>query len=253
MFFVFSKIFYFLLMPISWITLCLAFAVILKKGRSKKVFLYLGFAQLILFTSPVITTEVVNWWEMDYILIDDLENYDIAIILTGVTSDQEPRDRVNYRKGADRVLHPIHLYKIGKIKKILVTGGSGLVINKNEDVESENLKKTLLLAGIPETDIILEPKAKNTHENAQFSADILNKNFPNQRYLLVTSAFHMRRALACFQKEGVTVTTFPVDFYGEERSFYPDKFLPGVESLLIWQILIKEWVGLITYKIAGYV
>jgi uncharacterized SAM-binding protein YcdF (DUF218 family) len=253
MFFILSKIFYFLLMPITWIVLCLILGLLLKKGRLKMLFLWLGFAQLIFFSNPFILNEIVNKWEIKAIPIKSLINYDVAIVLTGVTSDQKPRDRVNYRRGADRVLHTIHLYKIGKVKKILVTGGSGSVLNSNEDIESENIKQTLLLAGIPEENIILETKAKNTHENALFSHPILQKQFPGQSYLLVTSAFHMRRAYACFKKEGINTTPFPVDFYSEERVLTPDKFLPDAEPMMAWKILIKEWVGIIAYKITGYI
>lgn len=193
------------------------------------------------------------WWEVDPILISSLKNHDLGIILTGVTKDEDPRDRVHYMKGADRVLHPIQLYKLGKVKKILITGGSGLLLNTNNDIEAEKLKRTMLIAGIPDSAITIEPKSKNTYENAVNSKEIIEKKFPQQKYLLITSAFHMRRSTACFEKAGIPVTPFSVDFYSSSEDFKIDALIPSVEALLAWHILFKEWFGIITYKIMGYI
>jgi uncharacterized SAM-binding protein YcdF (DUF218 family) len=253
MFFILSKILAIFLKPVSWISLFLFLGMIYKKGKIKNYLLWTGLGLLVFFSNPFITNEIYNLWEIKPVAIKNLGNYDIAIILTGVTADQKPRDRVNYTKGVDRVLHTIQLYKLHKIKKILVTGGSGLVLNEHNDIEAENIRKTILFACIPDSDIILEPKAKNTHENALFSTSIIKKNFPNRKYLLVTSAYHMRRSLACFEKEGLPVDPFPVDFNAEERKYTPDNFLPSSEALQSWDTLFKEWFGMLAYKISGYI
>jgi uncharacterized SAM-binding protein YcdF (DUF218 family) len=253
MFFILSKIFTIVLKPFSWIFFLFLLGMIWKKGKIKNGLLWSSMALLILFSNPFITNEVLTLWEVKPILIRNLDKYDIAIILTGVTTDEKPRDRVNYKSGVDRVLHSIQLYKMHKINKILITGGSGLLINENQDIEAENIRKTILMACIPESDIIIEPNAKNTHENALFSSSIIKAKYPGKKCLLVTSAYHMRRSLACFEKEGLSVTPFSVDFKTEERKYTPDFFLPSVEALEGWNTLFKEWFGMLTYKISGYI
>lgn len=75
-----------------------------------------------------------------------------------------------------------------------------------------------------------------------------------QDCLLVTSAFHMRRAVACFEKQDIAMDYFTCDFRARPRTFKFDLlFIPKLEAVIIWQRLIKEWVGMLAYKIAGYI
>jgi uncharacterized SAM-binding protein YcdF (DUF218 family) len=72
--------------------------------------------------------------------------------------------------------------------------------------------------------------------------------------LLVTSAFHMRRSLACFRKVGLEMDDFPVDFYAFQRHYTLDAFIvPKIDALGVWHKLVKEWVGFVAYWAAGYV
>ena len=84
--------------------------------------------------------------------------------------------------------------------------------------EARLLAKVLADCQVPEEDIILEEKARNTYENALYSQKILTKIFPNQTYLLITSAFHTPRALACFRKQQLKVKAFSTDFYSFDRN-----------------------------------
>jgi uncharacterized SAM-binding protein YcdF (DUF218 family) len=195
------------------------------------------------------------WWEIPPTPLDMLpSDYDVAIILTGVTSTiKPPHDRVYFNKGADRVMHTVKLYKQNKVKNILVTGGSGSILN--DDIkEADEIKRVLLLCDIPEKDIIIENQSRNTRENAAFSAVVLKDKFPNKKYLLVTSAFHLRRAQACFRKEGLEPDIFSTDFYTYPRRFTPDSLIiPTENALTKWSILVRELIGMLFYKIAGYV
>jgi len=98
--------------------------------------------------------------------------------------------------------------------------------------------------------VIIEKESKNTRENAVNVAKILNKDFPEGKYLLVTSGYHMPRAKRCFQKVGITVTPFSVDHYAGKRKFIFDHlFLPDIYIIAKWETLFHELVGFITYKI----
>ena len=190
-------------------------------------------------------------WEIEPTLFRDLQKHRYGVLLTGVTSmEKYPADRIHFNKGADRVLHTIELYKLGLIDKIIVTGGSGALLTTTKS-ESENLKTVLVQAGVPSDDIILEIKARNTAENALYTKELIN---PNEQIILITSAFHMRRAVACFRKAGMNVTTFPTDLYSVHYSWTPEGWLiPNINSLANWDILMKEWMGFIAYKIKGYI
>ncbi|MDW8296239.1 MAG: YdcF family protein, partial [Raineya sp.] len=170
---------------------------------------------------------------------------------TGISNTQkEPADRLYLNKGGDRLTHTLMLYKMGKIKKILISGGHFF----EKDIhEGKEIKKILLMAGVAENDIILEDKSLNTRENALFSAKILQTQFRSQKYLLITSAFHLRRAKGCFEKAGIAVDVFSVDFYSQNRSWLPASWLvPNEKSLYYWYVLLHEMLGYVVYKIVGY-
>ncbi len=182
------------------------------------------------------------------------EPYDIAILLGGsLRYNDSVIGRPIYSHSVDRLIQCISLYQSGKAKKIMISGGSGYVTRPNEK-ESVVIAKVLIEAGIPAEDIIIENESRNTYENALFSTTIINKKFPGTKVLLVTSAFHMRRSLACFEKVGLKVDPFPVDRKSNITTNTPDRILlPDAGSLVTWDILVHEWVGWIIYKAKGYI
>lgn len=251
MFFYLSKTLYFLAMPLTLI--CMAFLLSWFIKRYRRTFFLTGLVLLFLFTNVFISNALLRWWEVEPVLISSLPKYDVGIVLGGITSDKEPRDRVHTSGAADRVLHAVHLYREGKINKILVSGGSGKIL-QDSVTEAILLKRLLLQSGIPEADILVEDASRNTHENALFSKSLLDEKAPNQRYLLLTSAFHMRRASACFAKVGLPVGLYSADLRTDENKFTPDiLFLPSSGGLHNWEIIIREMLGMMAYKVSGYI
>lgn len=242
-----------MVMPLTWILICLAFALFSKKENRRKKALVLTAVLLLFFTNPFIVNCAYLGWECPPTSFNSLQRYDAAIILTGFTGqDKSPHDRVYTNKGADRILLPLRLYKEGYFKNFIITGGSGSLLKKHS-TEADELKQILLHAGVPEQNIFIEDKSRNTHENAQFSKRLLEKHPAFQQLLLVTSAFHMRRAKGCFAKEKIMADSFPADFYSSDISFTPDRLLiPQESALYLWQRLLHEMLGYITYKAAGY-
>ena len=239
-------------MPVTLIVMALLLSVILKKHR--QIFFWLGFGLLILFTNVFISNALLRWWEDEPVAVASLPRYDVGIVLGGITSDKEPRDRVHTSGAADRVLHAVQLYRQGKIDKILVSGGTGKIL-EDEVKEAVLLKRLLLLSKVPEENILVEDASRNTYENALNSRDLLQDySFGQQRYLLITSAFHMPRAKACFNKVGLEVDTFSADFRTDEYQFTPDVlFIPSSAAIGNWEIIIRELLGLVAYKVRGYI
>ena len=227
-----------------------------KKSIGRK-FQLTGIILLLFFSNQFLSNLSMHLWEDEIKPISELPEYKIGIVLTGVTNlSKTVYDRTLFNKGADRATQAIQLYKMGKIQKILITGGQGLNPT-NPNTEAELLRDFMLIAGVDPRDILLEKEAKNTRENAQFTKEILTNlddNWEFKEYLLITSAFHMKRAKGCFDKVGIKVTPFPVDYYAEDiRLSFPKLFYPSPQSILIWQKLFKEWIGILSYKLVGYI
>lgn len=256
MFFFLSKTLYYVLMPIFWILLSFILGLWHKNPKKKHFWLSISLGLLLFFTNPFLVNQAFLWWEEPPKPLSEIKNYDVGIVLTGITIyDKSPHDRVYFDKGADRVLHTLHLYRLGKIKKILITGGTVTIWGKSYKSEAQQLAEVLRLANIPPQDIILEEKARNTRENAQYATYIVQNTMPpNTSCLLITSAFHLPRAKACFQKAGLkNFETFAVDFHSTDISYTPASlFLPSEKNLYRWYVLIHEIVGFLTYKIMGY-
>ncbi len=253
MFFIISKVLDFLLSPVIWVIFLLLMGLRNKPG-SKRM-LVAASVILLMTTNPFISNLAVSLWEVPaYSHTRINAPYEVGVLLGGgINMYDEELQRPMYSQSVDRILQTIGLYKEGKIKKILVSGGSGLVLNQSFS-ESDVTKKVFLDAGIPESDIIIENKSRNTHENAVETSKLLNELNINSTPLLITSAFHMRRSLACFNKAGLKVIPYPTDIKSGNNSFTPDRIIiPDASCISGWRMLFKEWIGILVYKMKGYV
>ncbi|NEM99248.1 YdcF family protein [Pontibacter burrus] len=253
MFFILSKTLHLLLMPFLWVLLFIALALFLKKAKLKKLFLWLALGILLVFSNPFLENEAWRAWEIAATPVSKVDDYDVAIILTGVTGYREDiDDRIHTNKGSDRFLHPLQLYRMGKVKQFLISGGNGRVIGTAVP-EAEQIEKLLLMAAVAEEDIITESNSRNTHENAVNSAQVLKQHPEWKKKLLVTSAFHMRRSLGCFAKQGISVDPYSTDFYSGPRYLTPDEtIIPSAAAFNNWHLLIHEIAGYMIYKLMGY-
>lgn len=253
MFFILSKTLDFLLMPLVWVLLLLALAVFQKHAKWQRRGLLVALTMLLFFSNPFISNLAWRAWEAEPVPVANAGTYDVAVLLTGVTVyHPDITDRVHTKKGADRVLHTLQLYKLGNISKILITGGKGFMLDDMVP-EAEQLKRMLLLAGVPETDIITETRAVNTRENATYTAVLLKQHPEWKSVLLVTSAFHMRRANGCFEKAGITFRSYPTDFYASAPVYTLDEtIIPSAVAFENWHHLIHEIAGFLIYKLLGY-
>jgi len=255
MFFILSKTLNVLVLPLTLVFISFLLAVFIKKQPWKKRFYWTGFALLVFFSNDYISNEIMRVWEVDTKPFKEMRKYKAGIVLTGATQAfLQPNDRVYFQRGADRVTHTIQLYKLGLIEKILISGGSGRLI-KVDEPEADKFKRVMLLAEIPADDIITEVKTRNTYESAVAVKKILDSLLMKpEDCLLITSAFHMRRSLACYNKAGLNPETFSTDFYGTpEKFFLTSLLIPSIQGFIIWEKLFKEWTGLVAYKIAGYI
>jgi uncharacterized SAM-binding protein YcdF (DUF218 family) len=163
-------------------------------------------------------------------------------------------DRLELNQNGDRIWQAMDLYHRKKIKKILISGDSGQVSDRGLH-EAKQLADILIRSGIPKEDVIVEGNSQNTYQNALESGKLIKKKFPEwKKILLITNSSHMRRSLACFEKQGIHCIPFSVGLRtGEKRHYFIEQFfIPSVSTIEEWENLTKEWIGYVMYKLMGY-
>lgn len=254
MFFFISKILSFIISPLFWIFTLILIGVTSKKPKRKKRFIITSLIVLYFFSNSFIVDEVFRIYEKrDNTFEQVTEKYDVAIILGGFLTYDEQQNLVGFHESSDRFLQALKLYKTHKVKKLMIVGGSGR-ISRPDEKEGPILANYLMDIGIPERDIIIESESKNTRQNAVNTARILNEQFPDGKFILFTSGYHMFRSVKCFEEAGMKVTPFSVDHRVGKRKFDLDHlFIPNLGALINWEILFHEWLGVISYYLMGYI
>jgi len=124
------------------------------------------------------------------------------------------------------------------------------------------MAEVLFLTGVPREDVWLQGRSQNTYEDALYCAELLSEKGV-QRVLLVTSAMHMPRSVALFEKQGIEVVPAPTDFKVTE-AIWADltggtpqeiiiSFIPNVSNLSLTSAALKEYLGFWVYRLRGWV
>jgi uncharacterized SAM-binding protein YcdF (DUF218 family) len=254
LFFILSKTLDFVLLPAVWLMVLLLGALVAKSGsRAQHRWLCAAGLFVLLGTNNALVNEALLAWEKPPVPLRAVAPADAVVVLTGVTAIRKsPHDRVYLGHGADRVTYALWLYRSGRARRIIISGGSGAILSV-ANTEAKDLATVLRLAAVPKEDILLEERSHNTRENAKFTKELLAQHPDIKSLVLVTSGFHQRRALGCFAKVGLHPQSFPADFYTTDRSWTPDYWLvPDAGALGRWSLLLHEMAGYIVYKVAGY-
>lgn len=266
MFYFFSKLFSYVFTPAGWVFFSLLGAVFLRQARWRNRFLV---AALVLFWTlgnGAIINEIIRVWEVPSPPLSPRATIApprIAVVLTGnMVNGLYPPNPIRpvFGHESDRAGQVLWLYKTGRVQKIIISGGGPTFRRENLAFrtpgavdEGQMIRLFLETAGVPAVDIVLESQSKNTRENAQFSARLLRGRFRTSACVVVTSAWHMRRAAACFRKQGLTVIPWPAAQLTEQRATAPGAYLlPNEKAFQEAQLLFRELVGYVTYKAAGY-
>ncbi len=104
--------------------------------------------------------------------------------------------------------------------------------------------------GVERERVTLESTSRDTYENAMFSARLVQPR-PEQRWLLVTSASHMPRAMGCFRRAGFNVVAWPVDYHTPRRLSFSGFNRSIPEGLSNLDGIAHEYVGLLMYYVTG--
>jgi len=236
-------------MPATLIGLCWLGFFIFKKWRFKKYLAIIGFSLFLLFTNDFLANIFLKLYQTPVQTLEPEAHFTNAVLLTGMTNTQKlPKDRVYFHQNADRLLQAIRLFYAGTYDTLIISGGGATALRSNLQ-EAKVLRDYLKGIDFPMQKVRIEANSRNTRESASSVKGMtLNNNM-----LLITSASHMPRARAVFEKEGFTVTAYPTVFFTSDGPVNPSMFIPSADALLKWNVLFKEWMGIIAYKLAGYI
>ena len=251
MFYIFSKILSFLLSPVLWMGI--AFMWVVAPRRKRKVVRRAWIAAIFfyLLMNPFLTDEWIRLWEKP-MSTPAQEKYAAGIVLGGhMLSWDKMQQRYIFRKHTDRFLQAVLLYHQGLIDKIVISGGPGHPLHP-EEREAYFLFNYLRETGIPRGDVLFEARSRNTYENALESRKLLEEAGIGAPLLLITSAMHMRRAQAVFEKAGNNGESYATDKLTGPRRDAEYLLLPRLDSLIKWRLLLHELIGLNAYRVVGY-
>lgn len=245
MFFIISKLFIKLIQPFTWILIALIGYFLLRNKRAKHWCLITSITLFLIFSNPFLLNLFARYWDID--TVETNTKYSCAIILGGfVSEDQNGEGYFNH--SSDRFIQALKLKTSGITNKLLFTGGNA-DLNPSGFREATWISNQLNAFNIPDSCILIENQSRNTLENARFSKALLEKNRLAPPYLLVTSAFHMRRSILTFKEMGVEVIPYSSNYIAGRDKLTFDDFLPRLDILSTWNFYIKEVVGFWAYKL----
>ncbi len=161
------------------------------------------------------------------------------------------RGQVAFNEAAARMTAGIEIAKRHPSARLVFTGGDGSLFEGDGRTEADAALAFFRLAGIEGERLVMEGRSRNTRENALFTRALIEPK-PGQRWLLVTSAFHMPRAVGCFRAVGLDPEAFPVDYRTEGDASDVRPFRHMFNGMQLTDLAVKEWIGLLAYRLAGY-
>lgn len=254
MFYVVSKVFWLLAQPLSLAFLCALGALVLILLRRRGAAVVLGGLGLVVlglagFTN--IGAVAIAPLEGRFQRPAELPGQVDAIILLGGATDARistARQVTETSEAGDRLIETIRLAELYPQARIVLTGGVAAILAGAES-EALTMQRLLLSFGIAPERIVLEGEARNTDENAGYTAELLGPE-PGT-VLLVTSAFHMPRSIGLFRKAGITAIAWPTDYRSTGVEHFGIDLAEPVANLQTSTAAMKEWIGLVVYHWTG--
>ncbi len=235
-----------------WLLILALLSHFLRRRKLAGISLSLAVIIVLICGSPL-SRELFRRHEKQYLPVTIAESPGAdAIVLLGGDIGLPVDPRIESEVRGNRVVHAWRLYKAGKAQLIVISGGN---VFPQENAQAEAFYTATLLRdwGVPPEAILIEDKSRNTHENALATKQLL-KAKDTDTILLVTSAFHMPRALATFRTAGLNAIPSPASYtiVGYSRPKILDWF-PSMGNLGKLQAVIREKLGILVYRYRGWI
>lgn len=254
--FVASKLLSFLIEPLFWVLVLLLSGLLLVRRRPR-----LGQR---LSWLALIALVLSSWTSGPEVLVRELESryppastvdptrYAGVVVLGGALSYSKlwtEHNRVALNDQAERMTEAVALMRRYPHLRLLFTGGSGSVL-ADEQSEAQRAQLFFDTMGVERARVVYESRSRNTYENALFSAAV--DGIDNKKpWLLLTSAFHMPRAMGVFVRTGWNATPWPVDYRAtSHHSWFEFSLHDGPQ---LWELALHEWLGFYAYRLAGWI
>ena len=253
MFFTLSKILGFFALPSNLILLIgLAGAVLFFRRRR------LGQGMI---AASLLALAVAGWSPLGNWLMASLEDRfppwnaaggapDGIIVLGGAISPEmsAARQSLALNESAERMTAIATLARQFPSARIVFSGGSGRLLGGA--AEADFVAPLFESFGIARERVMLESRSRNTAENARFTKELAQPK-AQERWLLVTSAYHMPRAIGAFRREGFMVEAHPVDWRTRGAADASTPFTALSAGLARTDTAVHEWAGLLAYRLSG--
>mgnify|MGYP001765484299 CR=1 FL=1 len=256
LFFIASKTVGMLARVETWFILLLAAAVIaggLGRARAAQRLASVTLVLVLALTAFPLATPLLRMLERQYPAAPALPAQVDGIIVLGGAEDTGAFARwgiPGLNEGAERVIEGAALARRFPQARLVFTGGvASLVYSDATQAPSQMTSAIWQSLGVPQGQIVLEDRSRNTSENAIFTRDLVQPQ-PGQTWVLVTSAWHMPRAVETFERNGWTgLIPWPVDFRSGGQALRLEWRLD--DHLQDADVTLKEFLGLIVYRVAG--
>ncbi|MCG8474052.1 MAG: YdcF family protein [Cytophagales bacterium] len=243
----FKKIITFFIYPFNHILILLFISLIFRKKRKKAAGLALLW--IFIFGNGILYEQCFRWWRMPQPTLASLPHTETAVLLGGggLAPAEDLESIIQHETNTrPRFNIALALYKAKKFDRLLITAGN---LNFG-GLEARELKRYFVFMGIPAEAIVLEEKARTTAENAIYSEKLMKEKGMDKDILLITDAFHMRRAQKIFENAGFRVTPYAGGYQRKNhtRQWF-DYIFPSPHTLDQWDLLMKEFFGWLYFSI----
>jgi len=253
MFFLLSKIVFFIIAPSHLCLIALGSGIILlaweTTQRLARWLLMISFTAFVVLGFSPIGNSLIFPLEERFPATRQINDGEYAgIIFLGGFEDgaiSTARNKLALVDSAERLTETLRLALQLPSAKIVFTGGSNAILGAGDNAK-QAIGDYLESVGVKKDRLILETNARNTWENAMFTLREL-KPKDGERFLLVTSAWHMPRAMGVFRQAGYDVDAYPVDYRTSGRQDLSQPFSFMTNGLQRTDNAVKEWIGLIVY------
>jgi uncharacterized SAM-binding protein YcdF (DUF218 family) len=215
--------------------------------KNKKKLIYIAIGVLYIISTPIFSNNFFKLVEgSEYRKpLSAIDSADAIVVLSGMLEINEVGDSTYIEWGdPDRFFGGMALFKAGKAQKIVFTGGK-MPWSKARKTEGDVLKEYAISNGISSEKIYVTKDVENTADEALAVKELIR---PSTRILLVTSAYHMLRARRLFEKQGIEVIPYKVDYnVNRNKVMVVMDLLPNAESLKLTETGIREVIGRLYY------
>lgn len=252
-----SKILPLMVLPIGIVIELLIIALLFmwrRKRNPARFFIVSAITVLWGCSMPIVANSVLGMVEQQYpaVALSAIPETECIVLLGGAIEPvRPPRVDINLLDSADRIAKTANLYRAGKSRLVIVSGGNQPWLPQTRS-EAEDTRIQLIAWGVPNEAIMLDEASLNTHENA-VNTMILLREAECKKPLLVTSAAHMPRAVASFARVGVEVFPVSTDVRAVRiLQLSAMDFIPDTHSLEMTTNAMREWLGQKIYQMKGW-